>query len=613
MLGAVALGPFGIAASTATAALGVSAVAAGLSKQKNNTPNPGKTSRNFQRYPKGPHTVTTSYCSSKSKGIEPDFSISSTFYRSYPNTIMTEDQNSDQMEPCNQLQPAFPESTTSIEFHDPNIEYTSDIPAIAALKNTLEQTVYLGDIAAIYYDEKIINPDISHTVDSASDKIEYPNFQRRCGDIIMAGFGPTLTVRIEQQDSVISAPSVGDIIFRLKDSPQKVTEEYVCCVLSSLSKQTLSSAISDGIENLRKIPIPVLSQDIMTEIVALWRIENKLLEQSAALRATRESLFEADDPDSYLTKLKEMNTTFQSASQGIAQAHELSFQLQHIYPYPLAYSYRSLPSGFNSLELYRNQLRVAENTLAFLALVSLSLLKPEHRHVLQKNTQENQPGSCLADFLQSGISPGHWKRLIETTRNVFAQNPTTNRLELALAGLGKSGGKRKAFGKQLQSVLEYKNDFKHDRGPQTEAELAIATREMDEWLKAVLTEVSFLTRFPIHLVRDFNKKDRRTSTVELTVESLIGDHPSWPCSSRLYHEPLMRGDLFIEVDEKTVVPLYPFIKVVECPTCKWREVFFLDKWRGPGEKACLKSFEKGHPYENENIGNDIVAWLNGEI
>ena len=80
------------------------------------------------------------------------------------------------------------------------------------------------------------------------------------------------------------------------------------------------------------------------------------------------------------------------------------------YPPPLAHGYRALMAAGDPGELYREQLRFAENVLAFLASVSLALLREEDRERADLDLKKKWSG---------GISPGDWKEIVQKCSSVF--------------------------------------------------------------------------------------------------------------------------------------------------------------------------------------------------
>ena len=55
------------------------------------------------------------------------------------------------------------------------------------------------------------------------------------------------------------------------------------------------------------------------------------------------------------------------------------------------------------------------------------------------------------------------------------------------------------------------------------------------------------------------------------------------------------------------------MNVMYCPRCGARETYFVDRWDGPGETPILKSFERGHVFEEpeiaDKIGEHIAHWM----
>ncbi len=104
--------------------------------------------------------------------------------------------------------------------------------------------------------------------------------------------------------------------------------------------------------------------------------------------------------------------------------------------------------------LYKEQLRIAENVLAFLASVSLALLKNEDR---------GKTGLDLEKYWRGGISPGDWRDVLGKCSKVFAGYRDVP-LATAIYKL-KILSENKGFGKDVIELIRAKNDYKHDRVP----------------------------------------------------------------------------------------------------------------------------------------------------
>lgn len=149
--------------------------------------------------------------------------------------------------------------------------------------------------------------------------------------------------------------------------------------------------------------------------------------------------------------------------------------------------------------------------------------------------------------------------------------------------------------------------FKHDRGPRTEEEFVAAAKEIQGTLDACITALAFFTEYPIRQVVDHDVT--RTGEVRLRCLSLVGDHPGLPQEEITHRVPLPKRDLYISAAGVGWVPLFPLLVAKNCPRCKTRETFFLDKWdRGKG-LASRKSFERGHEDETDEVVQNMKGWL----
>ena len=139
----------------------------------------------------------------------------------------------------------------------------------------------------------------------------------------------------------------------------------------------------------------------------------------------------------------------------LAPRDDLERRVFAAYPPPLAEGFRSLTRTEDPRDLYREQLRFAENILAFLASLSLALLKVEDREEADVD---------LAGYWRGGISPGDWRDIVRRCSKIFARYDEP--LARAIYGL-KIRSEDKGFGRDVGALIRAKNDFKHDRGPKT--------------------------------------------------------------------------------------------------------------------------------------------------
>jgi hypothetical protein len=292
---------------------------------------------------------------------------------------------------------------------------------------------------------------------------------------------------------------------------------------------------------------------------------------------------------------------------GIARPREDKTTIQPIrshmrdgYPFPIAYAFRLLESIVNPTDLYREQLRVAENMLAFLASVSLSLL---HTH------DPAITGIEPKAYWRSGISPGDWKDIVARCSKMFAtykDHPLASAIQRLHIGSEKKG-----FGADIAFLIQKKNDFKHDRGPVTEEDIIQHSNEVQAALMRCMEATAFFADYPIRQVLDINVS-RRGDKVHLKCLRYTGDHPGLPQEEVVLNTALHKSDLYIDLGDQNWVSLYPYITVRNCPRCKAREIYFIDGWDSRKSVAYMKSFERGHPEEAKEVAAALAEWQGEE-
>lgn len=281
---------------------------------------------------------------------------------------------------------------------------------------------------------------------------------------------------------------------------------------------------------------------------------------------------------------------------------ELEYRISSSYPFPLAFGYRSLASIVDPRDLYREQLRVAENLLAFLGAVSLSVLREEDR---------KKSGIDPREFWRSGISPGDWKEIVRLCSKAFASYENTP-VASAIKDLN-IRSEKKGFGANIFALIRAKNDYKHDRGPVVLDDIFRASEEVQENLRGCMESLAFFTEYPIRQVEDFDVK-RGGSGVILKCLRYTGDHPSFPQEEVAFDTPLPRGDLFLDSGGTSWVPLFPFMISMTCSHCKVRETYFIDMWDTRKNIVSMKSFERGHTASNMEIPEALAEWIdNSEL
>jgi hypothetical protein len=88
----------------------------------------------------------------------------------------------------------------------------------------------------------------------------------------------------------------------------------------------------------------------------------------------------------------------------------------------------------------------------------------------------------------------------------------------------------------------------------------------------------------------------------------MGDHPGLAQQQMMYPEALIKNDLYIEEEPNRWASLHPFLVPYNCPQCKNREFYFIDRWPQKDKPATLKSFEQGHTQSVAEIAHSLASW-----
>ncbi|CAA9390172.1 MAG: hypothetical protein AVDCRST_MAG22-530 [uncultured Rubrobacteraceae bacterium] len=337
-------------------------------------------------------------------------------------------------------------------------------------------------------------------------------------DLLLSERGPEHGSVLVERADVRGTLQRGTLALRLKDG--RLSPEYLMEYLNSATARTLVAATTVSlmqgvmtriaVERLREIPVPLVSISTFEDLDS---VETELRAKADELSTLRRSLFEARDARAFREQLGELTRLGSMLSTSIESSGQLQFQISNAYPYPIAYGYRLLNSYAGPWERYLEQLRVAENMLAFLASLSLSILQKEDLAAA---------GIDIGKLWEGGVAFGSWKRVIEKCAGVF-ESYRNHPLASALAGLDIASGKR-GFGADVNALISARNNLGHGREAFAEVAIRRASNEAQERLHRCMEALAFLIAFPIYQVQDMDLND---DGIRLDLKCLLyrGDHP----------------------------------------------------------------------------------------
>jgi type I restriction enzyme M protein len=457
------------------------------------------------------------------------------------------------------------------------------------------------------------------------DQLEKKNVPQELPRAIYSQAGDVLLQRIGQRprafllEDELSGVLISDTVYVIRfDTDDRTRARYLVEFLNSAPGQAqLTAAIGGavvptiGLAALRKVSVPIPNQSVIELVNNLHEVEHTLFERMNKARQLRQKLFAIENQEQVAEELRNLSIDAQVLSGSIIRADDLNFQIRNYYPYVIAYGYRWLDSIEEETKLYKEQLRIAENLMAFLG--SLGLMLTAWTGALTTDDVNGFSPELLRGYWQSGISPGDWMEIgIRTGRLLRENQQHAAIVSFADIWFKGRGTKQSQFRETLQKLVTRKNDFKHDRWPQSEDEYTTAVKDIRRELQQCLHKIAFLVQYPMRLVQD-SDVDWKTKKVHANTLVYVGDHPSLSKERITLSRPVSRDKLYLELKDDTLVPLYPFLSVQNCSVCKMREVFMVDRFDGSGDRVVLKSFERGHAHENDEVaktvGKDLEHWL----
>jgi len=411
---------------------------------------------------------------------------------------------------------------------------------------------------------------------------------------VFDGDGPAIAanglVRVRIVSDELDAPYLVDYL------NSDLAERYLNAHQTGVAIQRIPpKALSD-------MPIPLVSSEVR-ESLAESRVAAVSLQQAlGALNDSRSSLFGAGSEGQFREKVQELRARTSAQTASLELLDDLTFRVRNFYPYPIAYGYRVAAAAAGEAEMLREQLRFAENMLAFLAGLSLSLIEPVDRPTLDLDFKR---------LWQGGISPGHWRDAL-VKANAVLGTYSGSALAQSLVKLKPQTNRNATFGGATDRLIRRMNDWKHNRVETDPSDIAALVRETNVDLDQMISALLFLCDYRIHRVEklDFSR-DGRTVTVDSAV--LRGDHPALARETAelvatQVVAALHRGDVYVVLDSGEWRNLYPFVQMLRCPRCHATEVFFVDRADRQFSSVTMKSVERGHDEESAETANALLSW-----
>ncbi|MBX9568659.1 MAG: hypothetical protein K2X77_07165 [Candidatus Obscuribacterales bacterium] len=403
----------------------------------------------------------------------------------------------------------------------------------------------------------------------------------------------------------VSAVASGEVIIVRSKSKEPFASYLVEYLNSEAVRELIQSRaqmkngrITIDIEDLQNLPTLVPGERDIEQFAELHKAGEIVRAKLQSLSEDKGQLFFRKNANEFFESTRLAIETVKALSNSLGYVDQMSFRIANFYPFPLAYPYRAIESTTNVFERYKEQLRVIENILAFIASVSLVLTIRADSNLLTK----------LKSNLVSGISAGHWRELIRSCMESSKKNGGAKTLlSNAISGL-RIEQVEKGFGKNIETLIRARNDFAHHRGPTTEGQVSRKSAEVSELLQQCMSQLGFFADYPIWIVKEMDV-NRATGLVQLKCLKAIGDHPALPQSNLSVSRAFPKNELILDPGDGDWITLFPFLSQSSCSVCGSMETYFFDKLKMDKNLIQLKSFERGHCEDSEEASVILTSLL----
>ncbi len=406
--------------------------------------------------------------------------------------------------------------------------------------------------------------------------------------------------------------AVSDTVFilRFNDLEPKIID-FICQFINSeegskrISDSSSYSVVqTQSIKSIKEIKVPVPDRKIVALVKEMNEIESALRAEYEEASQLRVSLFGGFDEVDLSTNLKRVKLASQVLKNALSQKDDINYKVRSLYPFPLAYPYRSIYVESEYAAIYERQMKYGEQLISFLASVGLSLI---YAYKEQINESLGDIGSLLTEGLSGGLSPGHWRKLLQKSciilRNLEDVPLADDFSSLWFKGRGK---KESDFAINTDKhIVQMLNNFKHGRGPVNTHEYKDFGEKQAVLINKTLEDIEFLSQCEIVLINSIDT-EWTTGNTTYNASLLRGDHPAFEKVVFESDERLSRDKLYIRHNHK-FISLYPFLSCLYNPKTKKAEIFSFDKC-GRGA-LMLKSFDSGTSIESQEVDSDLKFWI----
>lgn len=423
------------------------------------------------------------------------------------------------------------------------------------------------------------------------------------GDLVMRGmFQPSdrggINVAEVREDHLPAAALHGVLVLRPRRDLSSAERLLLLHYLrSDLAKDLLVAAgakLHVVPSLLRNLYLPVAEERLLAAVESIVEIGRTLSQWNEDAITALDSIFALDSPAEAREALLERGRDSRLRVDAARSVDEFDYRVRTLYPYPVAYRWRSLSSVRSTGDAQQTLREVRhgfEHIMAFAGCVAAGVARSE--------------GLDLPALRQFGATDGYktflstWTEILSQVGRKVRVGETDNPLLIRLATFSSDLEVAAA----LKRLTDYRNAESHTLSADEDA---LAEGLVID-VQTIVHGLRFLADYElVEITHTRWDGILRQNTVDF--RAYVGDHPVVPVSKTIIDDSeIDTGSLYIRVREtgELVAPLRPYLLGHRCDNCKQWATYYLHGISGGVAK--IKSIEHGHDNDVEDLPEVLRA------
>ncbi|MBB1516016.1 hypothetical protein H5398_08555 [Tessaracoccus sp. MC1679] len=355
------------------------------------------------------------------------------------------------------------------------------------------------------------------------------------------------------------------------------------------AKSTLTPSVLD------RLYTPVADEALLNAVGSIVEVERMLRQWGEDAAKRLDSIFLLESPKAAREALIERGRDSRLRVDAARRVDDFDHRVRTLYPYPVAYRWRSLESIASKgepAETLREIRHGFEHILAFCGCLALAVAREE--------------GIDLPESRLFGVADDYmtflttWTTILEQVRKKVRGGITNSQLLIRLGTFQGDADVAAAVAR----LAAYRRQEAHTVA--TADEEALAEQLLSD-VRTLVQGLNFLSDYElVEIVDSHWDRIARRNTVKY--RAFVGDHAIVPIRTiTVGHADVEKDSLYIrEKDSKEFLALLrPYLIGRRCGDCKNWGTFYLHAIQG--ERAMMKSVELGHPNEVEDLASALRA------